>query len=332
MKILDSPIIVSVCCLTYNHEKYVRQCLDGFIMQKTNFIFEILVHDDASTDKTQDIIREYEAKYPHFIKPVYQKINQYSQGISPLRDELFPKVKGKYIAICEGDDYWIDPLKLQKQIDFLETHEDYGLIHTDFIVVNESKIKEYRITKCTNNPKDLLKLILLGKYDIGTLTVLFRKSLYDKIPHYYKSQNFLMGDLPLWIEMANETKFKYLESVTAAYRRLDNSASHSTNFQKRKAFIDSLIDCRLFYIRKLKLYKLEKKIYAKKCIIFIKVCSLEKRRKEAIKHFFLLVRFYPSELSFKAVYYLLIAFFPIITKLLIFLKERHVSAQIRTLF
>lgn len=119
--------LVSVCCLTYNHENYIRECLDSFIMQKTNFAFEVLIHDDASTDKTADIIREYEVKYPNIIKPIYQTENQYSKGVKPTFEFNFPRAQGKYIAMCEGDDYWTDPLKLQKQIDFLEAHPDYVL-------------------------------------------------------------------------------------------------------------------------------------------------------------------------------------------------------------
>ena len=111
---MNGSITVSICCLTYNHEKYIRQCLDGLIMQKTEFDFEILVHDDASSDATQSIINEYVVAYPNLIKPILQIRNQYSQGISPLRQILFPLVKGKYVALCEGDDYWTDPLKLQK--------------------------------------------------------------------------------------------------------------------------------------------------------------------------------------------------------------------------
>ena len=123
--------LVSVCCLTYNHVKYVGQCLEGFACQKTNFPFEILIHDDASQDDTQNVILEFAAKYDsEVVKPICQKINQVSQGISPLRQILLPRVKGKYIALCEGDDYWTDPLKLQKQVDFLEAHPEYGMCYT----------------------------------------------------------------------------------------------------------------------------------------------------------------------------------------------------------
>lgn len=127
---MQENVMVSICCIVYNHESYIRQCLDGFIMQKTNFVYEIVIHDDASTDKTAEIIREYEAKYPNIIKPIYQKENQYSKGIQISATYNLPRAKGKYIALCEGDDYWTDPLKLQKQVDFLEINLEYsGCVH-----------------------------------------------------------------------------------------------------------------------------------------------------------------------------------------------------------
>ena len=120
----QEQIGVSVICTVYNHEKYLRQCLDGFVMQKTTFPFEVIVHDDASTDHSADIIREYEEKYPQIIKPIYQKENQYSKRVSIGREFLLPKVRGKYVASCEGDDFWTDAYKLQKQYDVMEAHPE----------------------------------------------------------------------------------------------------------------------------------------------------------------------------------------------------------------
>ena len=97
-------IMVSIICTAYNHEKYIRDALDGFVSQKTNFKFEILVNDDASTDRTAEIIREYEMKYPDLMRPVYQTENQYSKGVRISHDILIPRARGKYLAYCEGDD------------------------------------------------------------------------------------------------------------------------------------------------------------------------------------------------------------------------------------
>jgi len=129
--------LVSICCTTYNHEKYIHDTINGFIMQKTNFSFEILIHDDASTDKTADIIKKYSVHYSDLFLPIYQKINQYSQGIKPLSNFLFPRAKGKYIAFCEGDDYWTDPYKLQKQVDALERNNQIDICSHSVIKYDE---------------------------------------------------------------------------------------------------------------------------------------------------------------------------------------------------
>lgn len=125
-----SEVAVSVVCNAYNHEKYIRSALEGFVMQKTTFPFEVLIHDDASTDRTAEIIREYEIKYPEIIKPIYSKENQYSKRDGSLIRIQYGRVQGKYIAICEGDDYWTDPLKLQKQYDLLESYPEIDICAT----------------------------------------------------------------------------------------------------------------------------------------------------------------------------------------------------------
>ena len=119
--------LVTIFCLTYNHAPFIRKAFEGFLMQKTTFSFEIIVHDDASTDGTQEIIREYVQKYPTLFVPILQKENQYSQRINAFDKYVRPKVRGKYIAFCEGDDYWISSDKLQKQIDYMEAHPDCAM-------------------------------------------------------------------------------------------------------------------------------------------------------------------------------------------------------------
>lgn len=123
-----SSIKVTVFCAAYNHESYIRDALNGFVMQETDFPFEVIVHDDASTDSTAEIIREYENKYPDIIKPIYQPENIYSKNINRTYEYMLPRTHGKYIAVCEGDDYWTDPKKLQKQFDYMESHPECSLV------------------------------------------------------------------------------------------------------------------------------------------------------------------------------------------------------------
>ena len=125
---VDDSIQVSITCKIYNHEPYIRKTLDSFVNQQTTFKYEILLHDDASTDGTREIIKEYFYKYPDKIRAVLQDQNQYSQGKIISHEFLHPLVNGKYIALCEGDDYWPDYNKLQKQYDFLEQHKDYSAV------------------------------------------------------------------------------------------------------------------------------------------------------------------------------------------------------------
>ena len=313
---IQQNILVAINCMTYNHEPYIRQCLDGFVKQKTNFSFVAIVHDDASTDGTAAIIREYAEKYPDIKKPIYETENQYSKHDGSLQRIMNAHIRGKYVAICEGDDYWIDPLKLQKQFDFLESHLDYGLVHTDFNIISESNIKEYRIRRKLGERQNVLEQILLGNYDIGTLSVMFRKDLYDSLPKYYLSKKFPMGDLPLWIEFAAVAKIKYISDVTANYRRLDSSASHSTNFCKRMAFIDALFDCRLYYLQKLGFFQLENQLMRSHILIKLKVAAIERKKKESRLFFFAFLKKNNMKISLKSLYYLFVAYCPFISKIL----------------
>ena len=139
MKMSDTPM-VSVICATYNHQEYIEDALQGFITQVTDFPFEVIVHDDASTDKTPEIMKKYEIDYPHIFRMIYQQQNQHSQGKRIVKDIMLPIAKGKYFAFCEGDDYWIDPRKLQKQYDHMEADPDCTLcIHNAYNIRGTNK-------------------------------------------------------------------------------------------------------------------------------------------------------------------------------------------------
>lgn len=240
----QDDILVSIKCLTYNQEKYIAQCLEGFVMQKTDFRFEAVVHDDASTDGTASFIREYAEKYPDIIKPIYQTENQYSKKDGSLNRIVCSHLKGKYVAICEGDDYWTDPLKLQKQVDFMEANPDCGLCYTK-VHVRHFDGEEM----VTGTPVDGFYQ-LLNRNRISTLTVMMRNDLMQKYyaevqPHRH---NWKMGDYPMWLWIALHSKIHFLEDVTATYRISTESASHSTNVQKLIDFQESVYDVRKYFI------------------------------------------------------------------------------------
>lgn len=244
---MESKIIVSIQCLVYNHEPYLRKCLDGFVMQKTNFKFEAIVHDDCSTDKSCAIIREYAEKYPDIIKPIYEKENQYSKHDGSLNRIMDNASIGKYVAICEGDDYWIDPLKLQKQVDFLESHPDFDMVRTDSNVY-------YQDTNITINSvfgkilfpncEDTFVDYVVRPAWLATCSWLIRSPLgdYDNLPN-----DCFKGDLALMIYISKRAKVKYLPEVTSVYRVLKNSASHFSDSADNIRFWKSQVNTRCYY-------------------------------------------------------------------------------------
>lgn len=211
-----NEILVSVCCMTYNHVSFIRQCLDGFMMQKCSFNFEVLIHDDASTDGTQNIIREYVTRYPDIIKPIYQKENQYSKGIDPNVKYNFSRAKGKYIALCEGDDYWTDPFKLQKQVDFLESHPDYVMCSHRFnqYIQDKNLLEEEKNLTFQGADYDLKNLIG-GKWLTQTLTVMYRRDALDL--QRYESYGMSL-DMILFYELLRNGKGYCFSDVMGVYR------------------------------------------------------------------------------------------------------------------
>ena len=214
---LDKDVLVSISCITYNHLQYIRQCLDGFLMQKTNFAFEILIHDDCSTDGTSEVIKEYEAKYPEIIKPIYEEENQYQQGKSVGSAVWnYPRAKGKYIALCEGDDYWIDPLKLQKQVDFMESHPDYSLCFHDYeqLWPDGNRIL---ISKKVSHPLNcsIRDAILSGGGYMATNSMLFRTQHIENYPLW---ATIGAGDFPLMLILFHLGKVAHLNIVGSVYR------------------------------------------------------------------------------------------------------------------
>lgn len=231
-----SDIKVSICCLAYNHEPYIRQCLDGFVMQKCNFKFEVLIHDDASKDNTASIIKEYETKYPDIIKPIYQKVNQHSLGVSATKKYNFPRCKGKYIAICEGDDYWTDENKLQKQVDFLDANTDYSICWTRYLVEKESEVLEQPdwINQVEKN-KDLTFDLntIFTPYCTYTLTSMFRIESFD-----FKLFNDLKHskDNSLYSICLTKGKGMLLDFYSAVYRMHEGGVYSSASEYKQRYF------------------------------------------------------------------------------------------------
>ena len=213
-----ASLMVTIRCLTYNHEPYIRQCLDGFVMQKTNFRFEAIVHDDASTDGTAIIIREYAEKYPDIIRPIYETENQYSKHDGSIRRIMDAHTHGKYVALCEGDDYWIDPYKLQKQVDFLESHPDYVMCSHkwDEYVENENKVDfahpiEVGIDGKAYNLDDFIH----GAWFFQPLTVMYKRNASEvcDLCKYGTTK-----DITLFYSLLKQGRGFCLSNIMAVYR------------------------------------------------------------------------------------------------------------------
>lgn len=240
----EKDIQVSICSLVYNHAKYLRKCLEGFVNQKTNFDYEIWIHDDASTDGSVEIIKEYAEKYPDLFHLVLQKENQYSKGKDGkggLHNAVFPYVKGKYIALCEGDDYWVDEYKLQKQFDAMEANPNCALCGTRVEIVNEQGISQKE-----QYPKFAMKtgVILADEWRekmkyisfIQTSTYFFRAEIVKK--EIEENREYLVGapigDVLLQMRCAEDGDLYFIDEITSCYRTASEGSFSQRLLDKEK--------------------------------------------------------------------------------------------------
>jgi len=215
--------VVSISCITYNHENFIRDAIEGFLIQKTTFPVEILIHDDASTDKTASIVKEYAEKHSDLIIPIFQTENQYSQGNKPLANFVFPRARGKYIALCEGDDYWTDPLKLQKQVDFLEANPDFKLCFHNATIKwdNNSKPDSY-FCAVDQKPVSTIEDVIKGWF-IPSASMVFRREAIMPLPGWFS--NVYNGDWALQMLAASKGKIGYLNETMSVYRKQPGNLS-----------------------------------------------------------------------------------------------------------
>ena len=225
---MAAEIKVSILCTAFNHEKYLRSALDGFLAQKTNFAFEVLVNDDCSSDGTAEILRQYADRYPNIIVPFYQEENLYSQHIDIYEEVFFPNARGSYFAFCEGDDYWLDADKLQRQVDFLDAHEDYSACaHGSYqhICDADAPDKEYihHDSDCDIPYTDILKG-MSNAYHTSSLVA--RRTALLPLPEFYSvGTTHLFGDYPMALWLAIHGKTRFLSGLMSVYRIRSGSSS-----------------------------------------------------------------------------------------------------------
>lgn len=238
---------VSVLCAAYNHEDFLRQTLDGFVSQKTSFPFEVLVNDDASTDSTADILREYVEKYPEIIRPFYQTENLYSRRINLYDVVFFPAVRGEYIALCEGDDYWNDPEKLQRQVDWLDAHPDYSAcVHNS---IGHFEDQPDRVLFAQDGDRDIpFDQVIQGmSHAYHTSSILARREFILNPPDYrnvaYEQGYFT--DYAIGVRLCLEGKVRFLDRCMSVYRIGSNPSAWSKGvgqeYGKLKRFVSGEI-------------------------------------------------------------------------------------------
>lgn len=260
---------VVVWCTVFNHEKFLRKCLDGFVMQKTNFPFEVIVHDDASTDYSPEIIREYEKKYPDIIKPIYEKINQYSLGIEHLNALKFRNIdNSKYFAVCEGDDYWSSPYKLQKQYDYMEKHPECSICLHNTVIHDLSGKSPNRNFFSWNKTHHLTEKEVFFGWHVHTTSYFVRTDKYKDLPKVF--WNVWCGDYVYLTYLFTKGSVVALPDVMSVYNYANPAGSvaqHNRNFDlikksllTRKKYLDDLLkitDERFHKVIKARMYEID---------------------------------------------------------------------------
>jgi len=214
--------LVAIECWVYNHEPYLRDCLEGIVMQQTNFPFVAVVHDDKSTDKSVEIIQKYVSKYPDLLIPIYEEENQYSKqdgSIDRIMDDAIVATSAKYVAICEGDDYWTDPLKLQKQVDYLEGHDDCVMCCHVANIEMDGQIEgndRRHDSECDLSAEEIIEGT--GLY-VPMASTIYRTAAiptFDNWPKWWRMAD--VGDYPLHIYGTLVGKLHYFPEVMSVYR------------------------------------------------------------------------------------------------------------------
>lgn len=239
---------VSVLMPTYNHEKTIAQAIESFLAQRCTFPIELCICDDASTDATPTIAAKYQQQYPNQITFIAKPVNQ---GLMRNYQTLLSVAKGQYLSILESDDYWTDPLKLQKQVDFLDANEEYGLSFTRVSfwqdgVLKQAKNVEEVVAKHAN---DLYSYMLLRSI-IYSPTTCFRRSFFDAYCNVdeYVRLDFKTFDYPVWLSLARFSKVHYLPDDTAVYRISGASISNTSDVSKRLKFELAVIKIRHYVV------------------------------------------------------------------------------------
>lgn len=252
---MNGPL-VSVVMITYNHAPYIGRAIEGVLQQKTDFPFELVIGEDHSTDDTREIVFDYQRQYPGIIRVV---TSEHNVGARSNGRRTLEACLGKYIAFCEGDDYWHRPDKLQHQVAYMEAHPDCALVYSDhdryYVATGKSERSRNR-TQQVAQPQDpdISTVLFDPRCRIATCTVMARKALMDRVaeadPVLYQSARFLMGDTPRWAELSLLGKIGYIDDSLATRNVLLESAVHSRDPRRVLRFGKSGCELILYLIDK----------------------------------------------------------------------------------
>ena len=245
--------VVSVCMITYNHAPFIAKSIEGVLQQRSEYPFELVIGEDCSTDGTREIVERYQRLHPDVIRVITSEKN-----VGSLKNAVRARkaCRGKYIAFCEGDDYWHHPEKLQKQVAYMENHPECGLVCSNYDVNN------IRLNKLTRDFVTYKKWRIPEQIDpsyftaeevssvILTCTVLFRRELYERIveadPYLHESDKFMMGDIQVWAEMSAASRITYIPESLVTYHVTEESATRSRNVTNQLRFSISMSELNIY--------------------------------------------------------------------------------------
>lgn len=232
----NMPVVVSICTITYNHNKFITECIEGFLDQECDFRVEIIIYDDASNDGTSDIIKEYALKHPTIIRTILLSENQYSKGVNPYFSYVFPITKGAYIAICDGDDYWSDPTKITRQVSILEAEPNIAITYGPVHAFNEEgTLENYR----GGASRNLSPVELKSGHPINTLTVCFR-NIFKNTPPPLFLRNSPIGDLTVWAMLGYHGSGRYIADMPPANYRIHQGGILSLLPRRKANFMGAM--------------------------------------------------------------------------------------------
>lgn len=271
-------VTVSVLMTTYNHGRFIEEAIQGVLIQQYSFRAEFIIADDASLDNNQSLIAKQSERYPELIKPILREKNI---GAHLNWNDALARSKGKYIAICEGDDFWNSPDKLQKQVAILEANPEVGLVFSNFNIKEKHRTVR-RVLKtvpsCIDKPDELLV-----SNPIATCTIVCRRDLLNEAQAFLGERRFAMGDYPIWLYIAQKSKLAYIDEPFATYRIVGGSATNQ-GYHRQLAFLESQQEVKEFFmerfsysepiLQKVKLEYLQKKLM---------LCFLTNKREELDK-------------------------------------------------